>query len=158
MLIDSAISDAIKIANAERFAQTHHSELFAWDQTEPEGWKRSWDYIVERVETDNPATILLEKAETKSGEEETFTLELDDVDPIWWLVCKRFGIKEWSLADIKSMLIEDFYGEDLAEMTNPETGKTGDLSTQIEDFLERYPHGGTQGVTCPIAELFQLEA
>lgn len=155
--IDAMIPSAIKLANAKRYSQLHQSELFEFDESIPDAWRNTWDYIVERINPESePPSLPLLKGETRSGEEETFELDMQDVDAQWFLICHHFGIEDWSLDAIAERLQEDFYGGDI-QLKHPISGETKTLSEHITDFLTLYPQGGTGGIKCDLSELFTLE-
>ena len=157
MNINQAVPESIKQQNARAFAQVHQSAIFQWDEaTQPDGWQTAWDYLIERVDSENPPTLTLMDAETKDSKKQTFSMDFGDIDPVWWLVCLRFGIEEWTQEGIAEVLSSEFYKQ-TEQLKHPETDKVADLNTHINDFLQQYPHGGTQGIHCDLSELFTLE-
>lgn len=157
MPLDAMISNEIKLKNAELFASMHQSSLFQFDASEPEAWRKTWEYVIDRLDLEqSPPTLKLEKDETRSGEEETFEFDLEDNDPQWFLICRHFGIDDWTLKCLKNRLVEDFYGDNI-KLKHPATNQIKDLHDHIQDFLEKYPQGGTHGVKCEMSELFTLE-
>ncbi|WP_321276389.1 hypothetical protein [Thiomicrorhabdus indica] len=155
--LDAMIPETIKHNNAQNFAKLHQSTLFQFDESEPEAWRKNWNYIIDRIGLEEtPPRLKMEKDETKSGEEAFFELEMGDVDAKWFLVCHHFGIQEWSLQGLAQKLEEDFYGGNIP-LKHPDSQETKSLHEHIQDFLDKYPNGGTQGTECDMTELFTLE-
>lgn len=153
------IPTEVKIANAKAFAELHQSQLFACDLTkDADAWQPGWEFLISRVDLDEDgsAKYILEKDESKSAEEDVFTLDLGDVDPAWFLICLRFGIEEWSKESLLEALQSDFYGGDI-KLKNLQNDAIKLLSEHVDDFIAKYPDGGTAGVKCDMTELFRLE-
>ncbi|BBP46058.1 hypothetical protein THMIRHAS_14310 [Thiosulfatimonas sediminis] len=153
------IPTALKMANAQAFAQVHQSSLFACDLSQDtEAWQPGWEFLIDRVDlnADGKAQYVLEKGESKSGEESVFVLDLGDIDASWFIICLRFGIESWDRTAILNALQSDFYGSDIA-LKNLQNEQVKLLSEHVDDFLARFPEGGLHGVTCDMAELFTLE-
>ena len=153
------IPTEIKIANAQEFAKIHQSQLFACDlEQDADAWQPGWQFIIERVDLDEEgnARYTLEKGESKSGEEDVFSLDLGDIDSSWFLICLRFGIDDWTKEAIQDALQSDFYGADI-QLKNLQNNEIKLLSEHIYDFLVRFPNGGIKGVKCDMTELFSLE-
>lgn len=155
--LDAMIPETIKLKNAKNFAHLHQSSLFQFDENEPVAWKKNWNYIIDRIGIEEiPPRLKMEKDETQSGEEAFFELDMEAIDAKWFLVCHHFGISEWSLQGLAQKLEEDFYGGNI-QLKHPDTQEIKHLHEHIQDFLEKYPHGGTQGTQCDLTELFTLE-
>ncbi len=155
--LDAMIPETIKLNNAKNFANLHQSSLFQFDENEPEAWRKNWNYIIDRIGLEeSPPRLKMEKDETQSGKEEFFELDMGDIDAKWFLVCHHFGIHEWSQKGLAQKLEEDFYGGNI-QLKHPDSETEKSLHEHIEDFLAKYPMGGTQGVECDMSELFTLE-
>ena len=150
---------ATKIANAQAFAKVHQSQLFACDlEKDADAWQPGWEFLIGRVDLNEngQASYVLEKGESKSGEEDVFTLDLGDIDPSWFIICLRFGIESWDKQAVQEALEADFYGANI-ELKNLQNEEVKLLSEHIDDFFTKYPQGGTAGVKCDMTEIFTLE-
>lgn len=156
IVIAQAIPTDIKHNNVQRFADCHHSVIFAWNPEDDAAIENTWNFLIERVDAEYPPKVDLEKGETQSGDNESFIMEFGDIDPVWWIICNRFGIETWTLESIHEVLASEFYGQS-EQLKHPATGEIGPLSQHIQTFLDKHPQGGTQGQQCDISELFMLE-